>query len=1549
MAKLSRNFIAGRMNKVVDERLVPEGEYIDAMNIRMGSTENSEVGVIENTKGNVALTNLTYIDGTPLSVSARCIGAIEDSAKENIYWFVHDPAFTGSATGKLDLILSYNTYTDLLLFHIVSINDGNGLNTTLNFNPAYLITGVNIIEDLLFFTDDYNPPRFINVKSLYANPVMGVDGFSAESILVIKKPPTEAPKVQPIVTSSQSNYMDTRFICFAYRYKYANGEYSATSQWSAPSFIPKPFSFTPANFLNGGMTNLCNTAIVTYNSGGPLVVAVDLLFKQSSSNIIKVIEKLNKKNLGLVDYVDYTFTFNNSKIFTVLPESELLRLYDNVPRVAKAQTIMGNRLMYGNYLEGYNLIDHNGNPIKLEYSTKLITEPIGLTTIGDTTAPSNYNINGAQTITDSLIEIDLAGANLVEGASLSMQITISHSLFTGQTPFPAETTGDTRITFSFFLNKSYTSVYQMATSSEFQDAVGTALNIKPVFSSVPGTMTSCDGVTFTDAMNCALPNNLDALTKFSSGINTGGQPITIITSPASKVIGFQVVAMRYVNNTTTPIQNVYEYYQVSYVNATFQEIGSPRSLHSNRGYEVGIVYMDEYLRASTTLVSPVNTVHVPCGYSANKNSIQVTIPPTQIAPAWAKRYKFVIQPDQENYETIYCYLYFADPNTNEVYFLLEGENARKVETGDILIVKADTNGPTNNCVYATVLEKKSQASAFISPVSKAIVPAGVYMKINPNDFAVVEDPNAVIAPGQLSQSTNVSGNYPVLSYPMNIPDPNVPGQYIDYTVPAGSRIRMSIRFERKGGTDNGCPKRIYQLDKTYISSAAYDNMEDWFVGDNIKNTLNDGVQDIGGGNCPAQNIFISGHGPITVSDLCINYYRFNRDISNNYLYLQIKGTRSCGGFPRANRWRSTVTATFEIFRAENLLVFETQPSESLPDVFFENDLSFSIDDNGNHSGNVQNQDIAYGVPAIVNTGFFNCFAFGNGVESYKIQDSIIGKTFNLGNRVTSVSAQDYKASNRFSDITYSGVYNTESNVNKLNEFNLGLLDYKHLEVSFGPIFVMDGRETDVLVLQEDKISYVLAGKNLLSDSAGGNAVTSVPEVLGTQIARTEKYGISFNPESYVQWGFDRFFTDVKRGVVVQLQGNSYSNEQLKIVSEQNMRTWFRDEFIASFNTQKLGGFDPYMNEYVLSNNDILLPTNPQCSSCGINQVHTLRNATNDEMELVYCVTLGPTIGDTVVSWTVTSIEPDADGFNISADYNGDTVSSGYTTTDGSITFYKDTVSVETVSISIKYKGSMVLNVLADCCNAETLTVVQVVFTNNSDSGMTTHNQYRYTSGSYVGPLQSNLVLFPSGTSSPLVASYGAITGYVGTGSIPPEGSNMSLIMNQISPDDYVFNPLSDEFKYLRSNTLYNNNSTDMQTLLSLSTTATPIVATDATTYQANFAVPSRSLGGYLYLIWDLRDSIPTSLCYAENINDVCCTCAPCTTVCQQYNFQNLSSVNEASVYLTYGRCEDTGPVTITLEPGETYSTCVNTPIGETNIFEVSSGNVYVTILDCICI
>ena len=1471
MADFTRNFIAGRMNKIVDQRLLPEGEYVDAMNIRMGSTENSEVGVIENTKGNLPLTALSYIDGTELSINAKCIGAIQDGANETIYWFVHDPSFTTTALGpnptqKLDLVVSYNVLTNILTYHIISINDGDNINTTLNFNPSYLITGVNIIDDLLFWTDDYNPPRFINVNPIgnrYPNPVLDIDTLNPEAILVIKKPPIESPSVTPIKTSGQENFLETRFICFAYRYKYVDGEYSATSQWSEPAFIPNPFEFSANSMLNEGMVNSCNTALINYNSGGPLVVGIDLLFKESNKNIIKIIEKLDKAVLGIGDNQIQQYSFNNSKIFTVLNEVEILRLYDNVPRLAKAQTIMGNRLMYGNYVEGYDLIDKNNVPVRFEYQTSLKSESIGKTNIIDSTDDGVYNIDPSaigQTITDSIVTFDLDGVNLIAGSSISMSFSITHSTFTGNLPYPVETTDAVELNFVFNLSTSYSSVYALATSPEFTLAIGTAANIKPVYSSTPGTQLSCDGTTFTDQVNCLLPNNLDALIKYGSGINAILQPIKIISTPASTIIGLQIPAMEYVNSVTTPTQRVYEYYYFISAKIVFKEIGNPLSLHSNRGYEVGIVYMDEFNRSTTALVSPFNTEFVPCGASANKNSIEVTIPVSQRAPKWATRYKFVIKPDAENYETIYSNIFFTDPSSNDVFFLLEGDNIKKVEEGDRLIVKADTSGPTQICTYATVLEKKSQSADFIIPKEDIEALAGVYMKMNPNSFNLVIDPNATVQPG-LKTKSSIGCDH--LEYPMNLEkiagyDPLNPlWEYEDYSVPAGSRISIYV----KGYREADCFSVLWEIE--FTSSTDYDNIYEWFIGDNISATLSNPNITL----CVDSTIvFDSGFGtPICESKTM--HIQFNRDAVTNRLWLNFS-VIGYGAY-----FAGKVEVNIKVFRAVDNIIFETQPSDSLPDVFFENDLSFEIDSDGNHMGNVQDQDIAGGIPAIIDTGFYNCFAFGNGAESYKIRDSLIGKSFNFGERVTTVASQDYKAADRFSDITYSGIYNGESNINKLNEFNSGLSNFKHCESSFGEIFLLDGRNTDVLTLQEDKISYVLAEKNLLSDASAGGIITATPEVLGTQIARTEKYGISFNPESYIQWGYDRYFTDAKRGAVIQLKGGDSQNEQLFVVSDQSMRTWFRDTFNAAFNTQKLGGFDPYMNEYVLSSNDILLPLNPQCLACGTSQTFTLSVALPETSKtFIYCVDLGSLVGISEISWSFISIE-DGATLDVSVNYNETIVSSGDTDEDGSIFFDKNNVSVETAEITLTYTGDMVVTILADCVQSESMTIIEVVLTNNFDSGKTIHTQYRYTNGDFIGPLLSNLVLFGIGTESPLVSRYNATTGFVGTGGFPPEYSDMRLLTNAIPPDDYVFDILQDKFRFLRTTTLYENNSVDMNALLVASSLATPNLGA-APLYYADFTVPASINGEYLYLIWDLRDFILIELCFAENVIDACCDCTP---------------------------------------------------------------------------
>ena len=68
MPELNHKLHAGRMNKDLDERLVPNGEYRDALNIEVGTSEGSDIGSMQTLMGNINLSNLdnteTNIKGT---------------------------------------------------------------------------------------------------------------------------------------------------------------------------------------------------------------------------------------------------------------------------------------------------------------------------------------------------------------------------------------------------------------------------------------------------------------------------------------------------------------------------------------------------------------------------------------------------------------------------------------------------------------------------------------------------------------------------------------------------------------------------------------------------------------------------------------------------------------------------------------------------------------------------------------------------------------------------------------------------------------------------------------------------------------------------------------------------------------------------------------------------------------------------------------------------------------------------------------------------------------------------------------------------------------------------------------------------------------------------------------------------------------------------------------------------------------------------------------------------------------------------------------------
>ena len=85
MPEIKHNFTGGKMNKDLDERLVPQGEYRDAVNVQVSTSESSDMGTVQNILGNSIVPGQGFIDDNSV-----CVGSISDEKSKSLYWFVRE-------------------------------------------------------------------------------------------------------------------------------------------------------------------------------------------------------------------------------------------------------------------------------------------------------------------------------------------------------------------------------------------------------------------------------------------------------------------------------------------------------------------------------------------------------------------------------------------------------------------------------------------------------------------------------------------------------------------------------------------------------------------------------------------------------------------------------------------------------------------------------------------------------------------------------------------------------------------------------------------------------------------------------------------------------------------------------------------------------------------------------------------------------------------------------------------------------------------------------------------------------------------------------------------------------------------------------------------------------------------------------------------------------------------------------------------------------------------------------------------------------------------
>jgi len=207
--------------------------------------------------------------------------------------------------------------------------------------------------------------------------------------------------------------------------------------------------------------------------------------------------------------------------------------------------------------------------------------------------------------------------------------------------------------------------------------------------------------------------------------------------------------------------------------------------------------------------------------------------------------------------------------------------------------------------------------------------------------------------------------------------------------------------------------------------------------------------------------------------------------------------------------------------------------------------------------------------------YFNCWSFGNGVESNRVRDDFNAVMLDKGVKASTVLATPYEEEKRSSGLIYSGIYNTNSGVNNLNQFIAGEKITKDVPPSYGSIQKLKARDTNLVAFCEDKVLKIIAYKDALYNADGKPDLISSNNVLGDITTFSGEYGISQNPESFAEESFRMYFTDKQRGKVLRL-----SQDGLTPISDIGMKDWFGDNLKGY--EYLIGSFDDKKQEYNIS-------------------------------------------------------------------------------------------------------------------------------------------------------------------------------------------------------------------------------------------------------------------------------------------------------------------------------------------------------------------------------
>jgi hypothetical protein len=330
---LEKKVFFGAMDSDSDDKLVESGDYRNARNLRNSIPDKAQVGSLPLVKGN------TLVSTTLPGGQNKIIGHYDDVVNNRTF------SFMWNENGAHKILL--HSTSDGTRTSFIS-------NTLLNFDPDFPVLHIDIVEDILLWTDNNNEPSSVLISKALTGFYDSVT--SRQYFDAIAYAPNYAPTNVSYFSDTTYNQNNIRRKQFQFRYSYID-EMNRESAASAISKISVPSS-EPVYFPSSEYDTYINNRIdFTIQTGIDFVKKINIYVREGNTGDWALAKTLNKTNLAISDNTSYTYNFYNDEAWTPVDQAYVNRLFDFVPLKSQCQSFLLNRRIdYTNFLEGFDNI-----------------------------------------------------------------------------------------------------------------------------------------------------------------------------------------------------------------------------------------------------------------------------------------------------------------------------------------------------------------------------------------------------------------------------------------------------------------------------------------------------------------------------------------------------------------------------------------------------------------------------------------------------------------------------------------------------------------------------------------------------------------------------------------------------------------------------------------------------------------------------------------------------------------------------------------------------------------------------------------------------------------------------------------------------------------------------------------------------------------------------------------------------------------------------------------------------------------------------------------